>query len=73
MQRYCEEKLNDAVKLLARALEINSTYVPAIFTLGEIFRSRKQFDLALMCYNAAKKLDPTQPMVLTAFVNAYAA
>lgn len=70
--QYFEEKqMEDALRELRKAVELNPQYAEARYHLGSLYHALKAYSRAIKEYNELLRIDPNYPKVHTAFANLY--
>lgn len=70
-QYFADKQLDDALRELKKALELNPQHTHARYHLGSLYHTAKAYSLALKEYKELLRIDPNYPRVHTGFANLY--
>jgi Tfp pilus assembly protein PilF len=71
VQHFKEKELEEALKELKKAVELDPGYADAHYHLGGLYHALKAYGAAISEYKEVRRLDPAYPRIHTSFANLY--
>lgn len=71
IQYFEEERVEEAIKELRRAIELNPEHADAHYHLGGLYHLVKAYTQTVKEYEEVLRIDPNYPKIYTAFANLY--
>jgi Tfp pilus assembly protein PilF len=70
-QYFADKQMEDALRELKKALELNPEHTHARYYLGSLYHTAKAYSWALKEYKELLRIDPNYPRIHTGFANLY--
>ena len=71
VQYFEEKEMDEALRELKKAVELDPDFADAHFNLGGLYHALKAYSLAIKEYQEVQRLDPAYPRIHTSFANLY--